>query len=154
MFFFSSFALRRDFLPLAEPAVELAASSGGALRYSLHIGLDFDYTIMTAVRYEADRAEGPASYPAKNSIQSKPSAAVAYHSHLVSWKNCWVVMPFIFLKKMKFWPFGGGELEMKIEQAQKTENVVPLALSLSCSMKTRVPVSTISERFFGFELCY
>ena len=84
VFFFSSFALRRDFLPLAEPAVELAASSGGALRYSLHIGLDFDYTIMTAVRYEADRAEGPASYPAKNSIQSKPSAAVAYHSHLVS----------------------------------------------------------------------
>ena len=83
-FFFSSFALRRDFLPLAEPAVELAASSGGALRYSLHIGLDFDYTIMTAVRYEADRAEGPASYPAKNSIQSKPSAAVAYHSLLVS----------------------------------------------------------------------
>ena len=58
-------------------------------------------------------------------------------------------MPFIFLKKMKFWPFGGGELEMKIEQAQKTENVVPLALSLSCSMKTRVPVSTISERVLG-----
>ena len=38
------------------PAVQLAASSGGALRYSLHIGLDFDYTIMTAVRYLA--AEG------------------------------------------------------------------------------------------------
>ena len=42
-----------------------------------------------------------------------------------------------------------GELEMKIEQPQKTS----CPWLFHCSMKTRVPVSTISERF-GFELCY